>query len=99
VGREVVVVCGGAVDRTGNRDRITGTMPVLNLREGEARDEYLKLLGEENGISVLVLASCTSSEGPVPLITAPTGRYNRQLHTPLVIVPGGLTDDEFDTVT
>jgi hypothetical protein len=80
-------------------NRITGTMPVLYLREGEARDELLKLLAEEKGISVLVLASSTSSEGPGPLITALTGRYNRQLRTPLVIVPGGLTEDELETVT
>lgn len=80
-------------------NRITGTMPVLYLREGEARDELLKLLGEEKGISVLVLASSTSSEGPGPLITALTGRYNRQLRTPLVIVPGALSEDELETVT
>jgi len=80
-------------------NRLTGAVPVLFVREGDARDELLKLLAEEPAISVLVLASSTSSEGPGPLITALTGRYNRVLRIPLVIVPGSLTDEELDTVT
>lgn len=80
-------------------NRIAGSVPVLYVREGDPRDELLKLLAEEPAISVLVLASATSSEGPGPLITALTGRYNRLLRTPLVIVPGSLSDQELETVT
>lgn len=80
-------------------NRITGSVPILYVREGEPREELLKLLAEEPAISVLVLASSTSSEGPGPLITALTGRYNRLLRTPLVIVPGSLSDQELETVT
>lgn len=80
-------------------NRIAGSVPVLYVREGDPREELLKLLAEEPAISVLVLASATSSEGPGPLITALTGRYNRLLRTPLVIVPGSLTDQELETVT
>ncbi len=80
-------------------NRIAGSVPILYVREGEARDELMKLLAEEPAISVLVLASSTSSDGPGPLITALTGRYNRLLRTPLVIVPGSLSDQELETVT
>ncbi|MCS6854221.1 MAG: universal stress protein [Elioraea sp.] len=80
-------------------NRIAGAVPILYVREGDPRDELLKLLAEEPAISVLVLASSTSSEGPGPLITALTGRYNRLLRTPLVIVPGSLTEQELETVT
>ncbi len=80
-------------------NRITGQMPVVYVREGDAREQLLALLGEEPGISVLVLASSGSAEGPGPLISALTGRYNRLLRTPLVIVPGNLTEDELETVT
>jgi nucleotide-binding universal stress UspA family protein len=79
-------------------NRITGQMPVVYLREGDPREELLKLLAEEPGISVLVLASSGAAEGPGPLISALTGRYNRQLRTPLVIVPGTLTEEELETV-
>lgn len=80
-------------------NRITGQMPVVYLREGDPREELLALLAEDPGISVLVLASSGSAEGPGPLISALTGRYNRQLRTPLVIVPGTLTEEELETVT
>jgi nucleotide-binding universal stress UspA family protein len=80
-------------------NRITGQMPVVYVREGDPREQLLALLAEEPGISVLVLASSGAAEGPGPLISALTGRYNRQLRTPLVIVPGNLTEDELETVT
>ncbi|MFQ3622390.1 MAG: universal stress protein [Acetobacteraceae bacterium] len=80
-------------------NRFTGTVPMLYVREGDPREELLGLLAEEPAISVLVLASSTSSEGPGPLITALTGRYNRQVRTPLVIVPGALSEDDLEKVT
>ncbi len=80
-------------------NRFTGTVPMLYVREGDPREELLELLAEEPSISVLVLASSTSSDGPGPLITALTGRYNRQLRIPLVIVPGSLSADDLEKVT
>lgn len=78
---------------------LSGEMPVLHVREGDARDELLKLLDEEPSVSVLVLAAAVSPSGPGPLITALTGKYSSNLHIPLVIVPGSLSDDEIDAVT
>jgi nucleotide-binding universal stress UspA family protein len=77
----------------------SGEMPVLHVREGAVREELLKLLEEEPGISVLVLGAGTGPGGPGPLITALTGKYAFNLHIPLVIVPGSLSEDAIDAVT
>lgn len=78
---------------------LSGQMPMLHVREGDARDELLKLLEEEPSISILVLGAGTSSKGPGPLITALTGKYAAKLRVPLTIVPGTLADDEVDAIT
>jgi len=78
---------------------LSGQMPMLHVREGDARDELLKLLDEEPSISILVLGAGTSSKGPGPLITALTGKYAAKLRVPLTIVPGTLADDEVDAIT
>ncbi len=78
---------------------LAGDMPMLYVREGTPRDELLKLLDEEPGISVLVLAAGVDPAGPGPLITALTGKYASKLHIPMVIVPGTLADDEIDAIT
>jgi nucleotide-binding universal stress UspA family protein len=78
---------------------ITGSLPILVIREGEPRDELLALLEEDPRISILVLASAAAGSGPGPLITALTGRYAGRLRVPMTIVPGGLDDKELERVT
>ena len=78
---------------------ITGGLPILLIREGEARDELLALLEEDPRISILVLASAATGSGPGPLITALTGRYAARVRVPMTIVPGGLDDKELERVT
>ncbi len=80
-------------------NEITGGFPILIIREGEARDELLKLLEEDPRISILVLAMAPGSGGPGPLITALTGRYANRLSVPLTLVPGALDEKELDRVT
>ena len=53
---------------------LTGQPPAIYIREGKSRDELIKLLAEDRSISVLVLGSSSSSEGPGPLVTAFTGK-------------------------
>lgn len=74
----------------------SGQMPVLYVREGQPRDELLKLIAEEPDISILVLAAGTGPEGPGPLISALAGKYANRLRIPLTIVPGMLTDEELE---
>ena len=78
---------------------ITGSLPILVIREGDPRDELLALLEEDPRISILVLASAATGSGPGPLITALTGRYAGRVRVPLTIVPGGLDDKELERVT
>ncbi|MFC7476216.1 universal stress protein [Dankookia sp. GCM10030260] len=78
---------------------ITGGLPILLIREGDARDELLALLEEDPRISILILASAPSGGGPGPLISALTGRYANRVRVPMTIVPGGLDDKELERVT
>jgi hypothetical protein len=78
---------------------MSGKMPMLHVREGDVREELIKLLEEEPTISILVLAAGTSSKGPGPLITALAGKYAAKLGVPLTIVPGSLADEDIDAIT
>ena len=77
---------------------ITGGLPLLLIREGDAVEEVLAVLAEDPRISILVLATATEG-GPGPLVTALAGRQAGQLRCPMTIVPGGLADAELDRVT
>lgn len=78
---------------------LTGQPPSIHIREGKSRDELIKLLTEDRSISVLVLGSASSSEGPGPLVTAFAGKLGSQLRIPLTIVPGALTEAEIDAIS
>lgn len=80
-------------------NEITGSLPILLIREGEPRDELLALMEEDPRISILVLASATGGSGPGPLIAALTGRYASKLAVPMTIVPGAMGDEELERVT
>jgi nucleotide-binding universal stress UspA family protein len=76
--------------------KLSGKMPVLYFREGERREEVMKLIDEELTISILVLGASTGPKGPGPLVTALTGKYVGKLRVPLTIVPGNLTADDIE---
>ncbi|MGH6943016.1 MAG: universal stress protein [Geminicoccaceae bacterium] len=78
---------------------ITGKMPVLYIREGRQRDELLKLIEEEPGISLLVLGMAAGREGPGPLVTYLVSQMGGELRLPITLVPGRLGEDEIDTVS
>jgi len=63
------------------------------------REELFKLVAEDDGISVVVLAAGTGSEGPGPLVEALTGKHAGKLRVPVTIVPGDLSDGEIDGLT
>lgn len=77
---------------------LTGTLPVLYIREGQRRDELLKLIDEEPSISILVLGASASSEGPGPLVTYLTTKGIGRLRIPITIVPGNLTPQQIDAL-
>ncbi len=78
--------------------KLSGAMPVLYLREGNRRDELLKLIEEEPTISILVLAASTNPKGPGPLVTALAGKMISRLRVPITIVPGNLTDEQIENI-
>jgi len=78
---------------------LAGTMPVIYIREGRRRDELLALIDEEPGISILVLAAGTGTEGPGPLISALTGKFSGKVRIPVTIVPGSLSEAQIDALS
>ncbi|HYM03333.1 MAG TPA: universal stress protein [Stellaceae bacterium] len=81
---------------SGEVSEISGTLPVIYIREGRRRDELLGLLDEEPSISVLVLAAGTGQEGPGPLVTALVGKMSGRMRVPITVVPGSLTDEQIN---
>ncbi|HWA48472.1 MAG TPA: universal stress protein [Dongiaceae bacterium] len=79
-------------------NKLSGKMPMLYFREGDRRDELLKLCQEEPSISILVLAASTGPKGPGPLVSALTGKYVGKMRVPVTIVPGNLTPEEVEHV-
>jgi nucleotide-binding universal stress UspA family protein len=78
--------------------KLSGAMPVLYLREGNRRDELLKLIAEEPTISILVLGASTNPKGPGPLVAALTGKFVSRLRIPVTIVPGNLSDEDIESL-
>ena len=78
---------------------ITGSMPVLYVREGSPVDELEKLINEEPNIRILVLGAGTSKKGPGPLVTSLAGKFSGQFPVPITVVPGNLTLEQVDALT
>ncbi len=80
-------------------NELTGTLPVLYVREGSRREELLKLIDEEPSISILVLGASVDKRGPGPLIEALTGKFVGKLRVPVTIVPGNLNEEDIDSIS
>jgi nucleotide-binding universal stress UspA family protein len=76
----------------------TGTMPVVHIREGDRAEELLKLLNEDDSVSLLVLATAVGSN-PGPLVTYLMSTIGRGIRIPVTLVPGQMSDAEIDAVT
>ena len=78
--------------------KTSNAMPILIVREGNRRDELLKLIDEEPSISILVLGAATGAKGPGPLVSALTTKFVGKLRIPITLVPGNLSLEEVDTI-
>lgn len=78
---------------------LTGQLPRTVVREGNRREELLKLIAEDPTISILVLGAASSADGPGPLVTALAGKHAGTLRVPITIVPGSLTENQVDAIT
>ena len=77
----------------------TGMIPILHIREGELMQELIKLIEEEKGINVLVLAANIDDKGPGPIISALVSREYSRLRIPVMIVPGNFSKDHISMIT
>lgn len=77
---------------------LTGAEPEAVVRIGSRAEVVRTLIGEDEDISLLVLASGANGEGPGPLVSAFAGKLLADLPVPVVIVPGHLTDAEINAL-
>ncbi len=68
------------------------------IREGEAAEEILRLIDEDEDIAVLILAAGVEKEGPGPLVTS-LSKMAGSFPVPIGIVPGHLSDEELDAMS
>jgi len=80
-------------------EAVAGDVPALYVREGQPREELLRLIADEPSISQLVLAADPGPNGPGPLVSALTGRTVGRLRVPVTIVPGSLSDRQIDQIS
>ena len=72
--------------------------PELVIREGEAVDEILAQIREDEEIGVLVLGAGTEKGGPGPLVSQLT-RTSGSLPIPITVVPGDLSRERLEEIT
>jgi nucleotide-binding universal stress UspA family protein len=74
-------------------NELTGITPELLIEHGEAAECLMELIKRDQDISILVLASGMSKEGPGPLVSMFATKVQP---VPVTIVPGNLSDEEVD---
>lgn len=79
--------------------QIHGGAPVLYIREGDIKNAVVDLIDEEPQIRTLVLAASASGKGPGPIVSHLMKRIIGGLRIPVTVVPGGLSDEQIDTLT
>jgi nucleotide-binding universal stress UspA family protein len=87
-----------ALDRHAMRARaLAGIEPERSVRIGTKAEEIVKLIDEDQDISILVLAAGTGKEGPGPLVSL-VASSAASFPIPVAIVPGGLSNEEIDAL-
>jgi nucleotide-binding universal stress UspA family protein len=82
----------------GRARNAAGVEPEQFTRIGDVEEEILKFIEEDADVSYLVLAAATGKEGPGPLVSNVAGKAASTYPVPVIIVPGGLSDDEIDAI-
>lgn len=77
---------------------LAGMMPEVMVLEGKPWEALMGLLRQDPDISILVLASGTSREGPGPLVSLVAQQAQLAYPIPVTIVPGGLSDEAIDAL-
>lgn len=77
---------------------LTDRWPILHICEGGRAEEVLALIEDDPSISILVLGSSESQEGPGPIISHLMDRSFGRLRVPVTIVPGHLSADQIHLI-
>jgi nucleotide-binding universal stress UspA family protein len=75
-----------------------GVTPSVLVRQGDPVKALAALLKERDDIAALVLAAAAEG-GPGPLVSHFAGSVAGSLPCPLMIVPGGLSDERIDALS
>jgi nucleotide-binding universal stress UspA family protein len=75
-----------------------GVEPEQAILVGEKASAIMEIIESDDDISFLVLAAGTSKDGPGPLVSTIAGKAASTFPIPVVIVPGGLSDEEIDAL-
>lgn len=78
--------------------KLSGTTPVVYIREGKVIDQLEQLLSTEKALSILVLGAAAGSEQPGRIVGHVMKRLGK-LSIPVTIVPGSLSDSEIDAIS
>jgi nucleotide-binding universal stress UspA family protein len=73
----------------------TGLRPSVSVRQGPPAQEVLDAISTDPDVYALVLGAASKGV-PGPLIAFFTGEAAGQLPCPVIIVPGGMTDEAID---
>ena len=82
----------------GRANGISGITPERVIREGNAIEQILAVIGEDTDIAMLVLAASPGAEGPGPLVIAMANAMG-SFPIPVIMVPGELSDAEIDALS
>ncbi len=72
--------------------------PERVVRTGKPADEVRRMIEADEDIAALLLAAGTGKEGPGPLVSQLAGRASAAFPVPITIVPGGLSDADFEAL-
>jgi nucleotide-binding universal stress UspA family protein len=75
-----------------------GVEPEQVILVGEKASAIMEIIEGDDDISFLVLAAGTGKDGPGPLVSTIAGKTVSTFPIPVVIVPGGLSDEEIDAL-
>ena len=78
--------------------KLSGSTPVVYIREGKVTDQLMHLLATEKGLSILVMGAAAGSDQPGRIVNHVLKRVGK-LPIPLTIVPGNLSDAEIDAIS
>lgn len=78
---------------------LTGDVPMLYVREGDATDVISELIEEEPRVALLVLGAATGRKGPGPLVSSIAGKLSGKFPIPITVVPGNLSEAQIDALT